>query len=92
MSVYVSETVIYRVWKDKNTAGKHHRSYYHFWADKDDEYNLHHIARKIGLKRSWFKAKSNIPHYLIVWPKREMAIKNGAIETTMKSWSKNKRS
>ncbi len=48
----------------------------HLLADTDDE--LHAIAKKLGLKRSWFQNKST-KHYDVCKANREKAIKLGAI-------------
>lgn len=54
----------------------------HMTADTLDE--LHAMADKIGMKRSWFQkgGKQEIPHYDLVGSKRNLAVKNGAIELT----------
>lgn len=49
----------------------------HMMSDDLDE--LHAMADKLGLKRSWFQNKST-PHYDICQAKRAKAIKLGAIE------------
>lgn len=48
----------------------------HMLADTEEE--LHAMAEKIGLKRSWFQAEST-PHYDVSLAKRKLAIQNGAI-------------
>jgi len=52
----------------------------HMMADTLEE--LHEMADKIGIKRKWFQDKPRFPHYDICKAKREMAIKNGAMEIT----------
>lgn len=49
----------------------------HMLADTLGE--LHEMADVVGLKRKWFQNKK-IPHYDLCQAKREIAIKNGAIE------------
>ena len=39
---------------------------------------LHEMADKIGLKRSWFQSESSIPHYDLCQSKRAIAIDLGA--------------
>ena len=51
----------------------------HMIADTEEE--LHEMAAKLGLKRSWFQDKS-IPHYDVSKGKRAKAIKLGAIEVS----------
>lgn len=51
----------------------------HMIADTLDE--LHAMAARIGLRRSWFQAHSNTPHYDIGTDgKRALAIAAGAVE------------
>lgn len=53
----------------------------HMTADTLEE--LHALADKIGLKRSWFQpGEVSLPHYDLVESKRKLAIANGAIELT----------
>jgi len=50
----------------------------HMWADSVIE--LHVMADKIGLKRSWLQDKDGtFPHYDVVPSMRALAIKHGAI-------------
>lgn len=51
----------------------------HMVADTRDE--LHEMAAKLGLKRSWFQdmPKSSSPHYDVSISKRDEAIRLGAI-------------
>jgi hypothetical protein len=49
----------------------------HMMADTDEE--LHAMARKLGLKRSWHQMTS-ISHYDLTKTKRTQAVKLGAIE------------
>ena len=50
-------------------------------ADTLDE--LHAMARKIGMKRSWFQNKNERhPHYDLVKSRRDKAVALGAIEVT----------
>lgn len=41
---------------------------------------LHAVAAEIGLKREWFQAHSNHPHYDLTPKRRIMALKAGAVE------------
>ena len=56
--------------------------YCHMFADTEDE--LHLLAYKIGLKRSWFQTK-RYPHYDLTPSKRKLAIMNGAVEMSTKA-------
>lgn len=60
----------------------------HMFADTLKE--LHNMADKIGVKRSWFQSAENhsLPHYDLVNSKRNIAIELGAHEIeTRKEWS-----
>lgn len=52
----------------------------HMTADTIEE--LHQMADKIGLKRSWFQDGST-PHYDVSESMRKLALKNGAVEETV---------
>lgn len=58
----------------------------HMYADTEKE--LHKMAAKIGLKRSWYQDHTSLPHYDLVTSKRELAIRNGAKEHTLKQMVK----
>jgi hypothetical protein len=52
----------------------------HLLADTEKE--LHEMADKIGMKRSWFQlgGKASMPHYDLVASRRKKAVSLGAIE------------
>lgn len=50
----------------------------HMFADSEPE--LHELAGKIGLKRSWFQQHRKLPHYDLAASKRELAVKAGALQ------------
>lgn len=55
----------------------------HLIADTEEE--LHAMAVKIGMKRSWFQhggRNEGMPHYDLVASKRRLAVANGTIEIT----------
>lgn len=55
----------------------------HMVADTDEE--LHAVAEKIGLKRSWWQSPAKGgSHYDLSLSKRTAAIQNGAIEVSMR--------
>ena len=56
----------------------------HLVADSVEE--LHVFARRMGLKRSWFQSKSDLPHYDLTTGMRFMAIRLGAIEIDKKKF------
>lgn len=41
-------------------------------------FELHSMARRIGLRKSWFQ-KKRIPHYDLTASKRRLALKHGAV-------------
>lgn len=51
-----------------------------FHMSSPDIESLHIMANKIGIQRKWFQNKDGMPHYDICKSKKELAIKNGAIE------------
>lgn len=50
----------------------------HMFTDEVCLATLHAIAKKIGMKRSWFQAEST-PHYDLTPARREAAVLAGAI-------------
>lgn len=50
----------------------------HMIADTIDE--LHGMAERLGLRRSWFQGKASSPHYDICQEKRAQAVRLGAVE------------
>ena len=58
----------------------------HMTADTLEE--LHQMADKIGMKRSWFQSKKgSLPHYDLVRSRRILAIEHVAIEITLKQFA-----
>lgn len=55
---------------------KNGRRWHHLTADSLEE--LHAIAARIGLRRSWFDRKAKYPHYDVTDLQREEAIRHGA--------------
>lgn len=79
MSVYVDPQLNYG-WKLGPSC--------HMWADTLAE--LHEMAGRIGLKRSWFQDKPTLQHYDLTVGKRKAAIAAGVIEldrnTAVEQW------
>lgn len=70
-------------------AKKHGKQWCHLWpADTTPEslQELHEVAQKIGLKRSYFQNHKWFPHYDLVPSKRKLAIERGAIEKSLSEW------
>lgn len=72
MAVYVDEIQHYPQTKLP------YKNWCHMACDGDLE-ELHAMAEKIGLKRSWFQKHPTLPHYDLVPSKRALAIRYGAI-------------
>ena len=79
MSVYVDEMRL--CLRNKNWP---YSQACHLVADSVEE--LHAFARRLGLKRSWFQSKSDLPHYDLTEGKRFQAIARGAIEIDAKKF------
>lgn len=50
----------------------------HMVADTEDE--LHEMAGRLGLRRTWFQDGASTPHYDLSQERRERALKLGAVE------------
>ena len=70
--VYVDEIVKYPWARAPFKGGSCHMT-----ADTLEE--LHELAQRIGLKREWFQAKSNVPHYDLTPSRRALAMEAGAV-------------
>lgn len=73
MSVYVDEMA-----PCIQTAKWHYEQSCHLVADCVTE--LHIFANQIGLSRSWFQKKPELPHYDLTYGMRVKAVAFGAIE------------
>jgi hypothetical protein len=74
MTVYVDESA----WPYRGQL------YCHMFTDQMDLAELHDLASRIGLRRSWFQdpRPGDHPHYDLSPAKRSLAIRYGAVETT----------
>lgn len=76
MSVYVDGLLVFggddapRCFRNKPSC--------HMYADTLDE--LHAMALRVGLKRSWFQNSPTLPHYDLTEGRRAVAIKLGVVE------------
>lgn len=77
MSVYVDSP---RNW------GSRFNGSCHMWADS--LFELHEMARLLGLKREWFQKRPNFPHYDLSPGKRAQALRLGAREFSIMEWKK----
>lgn len=96
MSVYVDQVFKWPIDAVQNeharrVAARHGGRWCHLWCDSGSEEELHRIAAEIGLQPSWFQDRPGFPHYDIVPPKREAAIKCGAIALDLTEWIKRRR-
>jgi hypothetical protein len=57
-----------------------HRSSCHMFADTEEE--LHALARRIGLQRSWHQDRPGFSHYDLTATKRREALRAGAVEVS----------
>ncbi|WP_454231231.1 DUF4031 domain-containing protein [Mycolicibacterium fortuitum] len=72
MSVYVDDM------KRPARVGRLNAVWSHLMADTDEE--LHVFAARLGLRRSWHqKPGTAISHYDVTEPKRQLALKLGAV-------------
>jgi len=69
------------IYVDELKFGK--RKWCHMMTDGDIE-ELHHMAKQIGLKKSWFQDNPLHPHYDLTSNKRLIAIRFGAKDVTSK--------
>ncbi len=92
MAVYVDEIREYPKDAIKGSAKCWGQRWSHMWTDGPVE-ELHAMAAKVGLRRSWFQDKLRHQHYDLVPSKRALAVKYGAVEISYAEWyKKNKRS
>jgi Protein of unknown function (DUF4031) len=78
MTVYVDD------WRQKATVGRITARWSHLTVGPDDDIGeLHALAARIGLRRSWFQDKPwPRAHYDVTESKRLAAIRAGAVPVT----------
>ena len=59
-------------------CGLPYKYWCHMATDDHDLSELHAMARRLGLKQSWFQDKPATPHYDLTPTKRALAIRYGA--------------
>ncbi len=78
MGVYVDALIVYPVSMmsaaTQRAGSRHGHRWCHMIADTESE--LHAMAQRIGLRRAWFQRD----HYDLTPPRRDAAIRAGAIE------------
>ncbi|HEY1170999.1 MAG TPA: DUF4031 domain-containing protein [Verrucomicrobiae bacterium] len=83
--VFVDELFRWPHYRDPHTArvgAKHGDMWCHLWCLPGHEEALHEVAQAIGMKSAWFQNKPFHPHYDLVPPRREAAVKLG-VRTVM---------
>jgi hypothetical protein len=68
-----------------------HNRWSHMGSDDHSEAGLaelHALAARIGLKRSWFQDKPYHKHYDVTPSKRALAVKAGAIEVSQREYAR----
>lgn len=69
----------------KRSGAKWDHEWCHMWADTEEE--LVAFAKTIGLKKEWLqKSKKWLPHYDLLPPIRDRALKRGAVVMPLKQW------
>jgi hypothetical protein len=75
----------------RRVGERHNHQWCHLWADSPDE--LHEMAQRIGMRRSWFQDKKgrsrlgiDFPHYDLVPSRRARAVRLGAQEASLRKW------
>lgn len=94
MTVYVDPPFVYPIdathdAQAKRVAQRNGGRWSHLWAESeapDAVEELHALAQRIGLRRSWFQAREGFPHYDVTPSRRAAAIRAGAVETSLREW------
>jgi hypothetical protein len=87
MAVYVDELF---VWPSTNpvayrVGSRWGHQWCHLWGDSVEE--LTEFAESIGMRASWLQQRrSDFPHFDLVPSKRALALRRGAIATSVKQW------
>ena len=82
--IYVDDIRRYPDHMIKGAARRWGRSWCHMWTDQEDPEELHLIAEKLGLKRSYYQTDhSDFCHYDLTPYKRRHAILLGAQQTSV---------
>jgi hypothetical protein len=90
MTVYVDAVTVYPTEAIQPRARQHGQHWSHLWCDGDED-ELHALATRIGLKRSWFQTHGTLRHYDCVPSKRAAAIRCGAVETSLRNYLRERR-
>lgn len=85
MTVYMDDAGLPATAHNPDNGRTHTSRWCHLFTDQADQAELHALARRIGLRRSWFQNTSPHPwrwHYDVTEGKRRHAVAAGAIEIT----------
>lgn len=83
MTVYVDTLIPHPPPKDAATrraGAPHGHRWCHLFTDSADLTELHAVAARIGMRRSWFQNDGDLPHYDLTPPRRAAAVARGAVE------------
>lgn len=84
MTVFVDALVAHPPPADAATrraGAKHGHRWCHLFTDSEDLSELHKLAARIGMRRSWFQdTPGKLPHYDLVPTRRAAAVALGAVE------------
>lgn len=82
MTVYVDPLHDFRKVLSKTVIAKYGPVWANLSSDTSDLEDLHALADKIGLQRSWFKYDNPLQCYFVTPEMRQRAVDNGAVEVT----------
>ncbi len=83
MTIYVDDERRYPDHMIKGRAKRWGNIWSHMWTDQKNPEELHQMAEKIGLKRSYYQDHPTLAHYDVTPPKRKHAILLGAQQTSV---------
>lgn len=88
MPVYVDKITAYPKSMVKGEAARYGVQWSHLWADTEEE--LHELAQKIGMSRSWWQKPHHkwdvSGHYDVVPSRRVRALEAGAISRSYQDY------
>ena len=85
MTIYVDAIKEYPTEAIQKPARRWGKSWSHMWTDADPQ-ELHLMANRLGLKRSYYQEHGLLKHYDVIPTKRALAIQHGAVEGHVKNY------
>lgn len=87
MTCYIDQLsmTVSRVPEARRVGERHGHLWCHLWTDGAPE-ELHVFAESIGLRRAWYQTHRLVPHYDLVPPRRDAALRAGAVEASLKEF------